>query len=63
MVVAYCCDQLIIECDSAIIVDIANKGLNDFHPLKTLIDCCKVFQVGFSKSVVQHNCNLDTKIN
>lgn len=55
---SYCCDQLIVECDLAILVDIANKGQDDFHPLKTMIDCYKVLQVGFSKSVVQHNCNL-----
>lgn len=48
------CDQLIVDCDSAVLVEMVNRGLDDLHPLKTLFDCCKVLQNGFSRCVIQH---------
>lgn len=32
----------------------ANKSLDDLHPLKTMIDCCKVLKNDFSSYVIQH---------
>lgn len=47
------CIHLLVECDSAILVEMVYKGLDDLHPLKT-IDNCRFLQNGFSTCEIRH---------
>lgn len=48
------CIHLLVDCDSAILVEMINKGLDDLHPLKTMIDNCRFLQNGFSTCEIRH---------
>lgn len=50
------CDQHSINCDSAILVEMVNKGLDDLHPLKTMILIAARFSKMVSLAVLFNMC-------
>ncbi|XP_024196512.1 uncharacterized protein LOC112199775 [Rosa chinensis] len=63
--------KIIVECDSEFIVQLLNNGVDNLHPLKTVIDSCLQMKAGFEECTyrevnmvadVLSKCSLDTDI-
>ncbi|PRQ23567.1 putative ribonuclease H-like domain, reverse transcriptase zinc-binding domain-containing protein [Rosa chinensis] len=47
-------DKVVVECDSEVLVSLMNNGVDDLHPLKTVINFCLHLQSSFSECVISH---------
>ncbi|KAM5549518.1 hypothetical protein ABKV19_000773 [Rosa sericea] len=47
-------DKVVVECDSKVLVNLVNNGVDELHPLKTVIDYCLHIQAGFSECIISH---------
>ncbi|XP_040374675.1 uncharacterized protein LOC121052843 [Rosa chinensis] len=46
--------KIIVECDLELIVQLLNNGVDNLHPLKSVIDSCLQMKVGFEDCTVAH---------
>ncbi|PRQ26177.1 putative RNA-directed DNA polymerase [Rosa chinensis] len=47
-------DKVVVECDSKVLVNLVNNGVDELCPLKTVIDYCLHLQAGFSECIISH---------
>ena len=47
-------ERLDVECDSELLVNMINHGVNELHPLKTIINSCVDLQKTFVNCKVMH---------
>ncbi|PRQ55003.1 putative ribonuclease H-like domain-containing protein [Rosa chinensis] len=48
------CHHLLVECDSEVLVSLINHGVDELHPLKTIIDCCNSLRRQFWSCEITH---------
>ncbi|PRQ51455.1 putative ribonuclease H-like domain, reverse transcriptase zinc-binding domain-containing protein [Rosa chinensis] len=48
------CQHLIVECDSEVLVNLINNGVNDLHPLRSVLCSCQFLRGQFLSCDIRH---------
>lgn len=46
--------NLMVDCDSETLVHMVQHGVEEVHPLKSILDCCKFYQAKFTDFKISH---------